>query len=403
MSSYTKLPIQFATKLVIFREREALWEQARTSNASTDDRRKLIQSNGYDTSDTVEALAVSDANEELDAEVVMAADMALSWKTNHIEDRQLGFAAVLIDFLDPPESDLDAGMIEYEYQDINGAITIVRRRGLLGALYHDMAANAQYVTANGVTIGSITAANGNLGVLEKTSATGESHALTGTVIVECIDASVTKPQFRVTLKLADYLIDGTLEIEGDRNLTAEKSWQDGQTGLTMTLTRTGLATPTESGDGGNIFSSTSFTTPKSGDCDNGVFYFSVTRQSAAPIWLIECFNLSSRVSTSKVGFATADGTSGTTALSITMSNGTVFATTFSKTNANTALASAGNADTDIQWDIDQPQVGDRWTMTCTNDEAGKYSTKLARIYRASLPIAGSTLWTDSNANSQSIS
>ena len=58
---------------------------------------------------------------------------------------------------------------------------------------------------------------------------------------------------------------------------------------------------------------------------------------------------------------------------------------------------------DAQWDIETPRLGDKWTRSLTNDYAGVFATKILKLWRASLPIAGANLWTDANAADVSMS
>lgn len=337
----------------------------------------------------------------------LAADLQAAWQAHRskIQGDDSFFGLLQADL--PSSSEKDAGgAIEYEYEDLNGQISIVARRGMWGALRKDMLAGGYYVTANVIGFGSFTADNGNRGTLAATSMTGLSHALrgkaTGTLVFTVEDESVSAPKLRVTVEsLPSPLIEsGAKIIEADNLLQPEKSWEDGPTAFTITLTRSGLAAPTEAGDGGAIFSVTSIATPKDGDMNGGVLYVRVVRQAAAPIWLIEFYNSSAR--TVKVGSTTLDGTVGTAAIDYTLQNGTRFQTTFDKAAANTALPSAGNEDADITFDIKTPRIGDRWTRTVTNDQAGNYSTGIAELAPVSLPTSGSSLFTDSLAAVPSI-
>jgi hypothetical protein len=361
----------------------------------------LVASNAFSTSATDEARVLASQTSRLENEALTA--LRNEWKSlrSKIESKT-DFFGLIADDLGASETDRNAGAIQYLYDDDgSGAITIRERRGILGALYRDMQTNTQHVLPNGVTFGSLTAASGNRGLLTATAMTGLSHALTGTAVFEVVDEDVTQPQIRVSLEYTNPLPDGITFVKASNFLTPEKSFEDGPTGFTITLTRTGLASPTET-DPNALFASTSFATPATGDCDNGVYHFKVSRVATSPIWIIEVFRDSSRSSKVGVPNATVDGTSGTQVLTIPCSNGTVITTTFSKTNAAGAI-SEGSSDSTVSYDIETPRLGDRWTRSVTNDEAGNYATKMAKMWRFTLPTNGSPAWTDSNASSISMS
>lgn len=398
--NYTTLPVQFGALLKIFRKREALSEQIRLASASTHDRRLLVAANGFSTSQTDEARVLGSQISLLDNEQLSAIRGMMTTYKSRIES--VGdFFGLLADDLAASSNDRARGAIRYAYDNVAGAISIVERQGILGSLYRDMIAGDQRVTANGVTFGSFTAGSANRGLLTVTSMTGLSHMLSGTLVFEVVSESVDNPTLSVQLDLTNPLPDGTTIVRADNLLTAEESFEDGPTGLTCVLTRSGLATPTENGDNGNIFSATSFATPSASDASGGVYQVRVTRQAVAPIWLVEVFQDTDR--NVKVGSTTTDGTVGTVALTITCRGGSVMSTTFSKANANTLLVAAGNTDDDITFDIETPRIGDRWTRSVTNDEVGNFSTKIAKLWRITLPTSGANLWTDALAASESFS
>jgi hypothetical protein len=403
--NYTTLPIQIATMLRMARKIHALQIQQRDASNANYDRRLLIQANGLSTSDDQEAKVFGGFLAWLDGAAVPNERALFASLRAKIESQLDGLGKIIAEDLAASADERGRAWIDYEYDSdlTDGTIAIKQRHGLWGLLYRDMAAaaNSQYITANAISFGSFTAGSGNNGTLTATSRSGASHVLTGTARVECVDDTVDRPQFRVTLTPTLPRADGVVAIEGDNLLTAGKSWEDGPTGLTMTLTVSGLAAPTEAGDNGNIFSSTSIASPKEADSNKGIFYITVTRQASAPIWLVEVYRDSAR--TEKVGRATTDGTTGTAVLTITCNGGSIITTTFDKAAANTALPSAGNSDADISFDIDTPHVGDFWTFTTTSDDAGNYATKIAQLWPATLPTSGSNLWTDANASSISMS
>lgn len=398
--NYTTFQVQLGAALRISQSLRAFWTYATQASNANHYRRLLSAASGFGQSDTEEARAYGDYLDYFDNQLENA--VAAQW-TAHRSVLSSGdnlFGILRVDL--PASAELEeSGAIDYDYEDVNGVISIVARNGVLGALRKDMLTNTQHVLANGISFGSFTADNGNRGALTATSMTGLSHTLTGTLVFEVTNESVTAPKLSVQLQLTPPLPDGTITVDGDNELQPEKAWEDGPTGLTITLTRSGLAAPIEGGDGGAMFSVSSFTNPKDGDMAGGILYVRVVRQAVAPIWLIEFYNSSAR--TVKVGSITTDTTAGTFALDITLKNNTRFVSTFDRAAANTALPAAGNSDDDITFDIDQPRLGDRWTRTVTSDDAGNFSTKLAHLFRASLPTNAAPSFTDANASSISVS
>jgi len=397
--NYTKLPVQFGALLRVSRALQADWEFAKQASDASHYRRVLSVANGFGQSDSEEATAYGFMCSYYDS---LAEKAGAEWVAHRgkIEDSSKGLWALLKRDL-PASDERDAGgSIAYDYEDILGAITISARRGILGALRKDMLTQTQYVTANGITFGggALTADNGNRGALPTvTVMTGLSHTLTGTLVLTVNSESVTKPTLDVSVELPYPLPDETEIVWGDRVLTLEKSWQDGPTGLTITLTRPGLAAPVEAGDDGNMFSVYSFATPAEGDMNGGVLYVRVIRQATAGSeWLIEYYNSSAL--TTKVGSDVTGTLVGNFTTTKPLKNGTAFTYTFDRVAANVKLPVATNEDT-VSFDIQTPREGDRWTRAITNDEAGVLSTKIAKLWRASLPVAGAVLWAEANGAS----
>lgn len=404
--NYTDTPIQIASLLRILRKRHAVIEHALNAadDTTNSDRALLVVSNGFDTADTDEAKTIATMFNHLTQSSVKAARD--SWRaTRQAIQREDSYFGQLANDLDLEGSDRRVP-IAYEYEDVNGVITITERRGVFGNLYDDMVTNTEYVTANALSPASQTAESANRGVLSDPWVAGSflSHALSGTLVLRTEDESVDAPKLSVTLELLAPLPDGRVVLTADNLLTPDKSYSDGPLGINgVTVARSGLTSPTESGDDGAIFSSVSFATPSDSDSDKGVFHIKITRQATAPIWLVEVFSDSAR--DNKVGSATHDGTTGSDASqTIECSGGTVITYTIDKAAANTQLPSATNTDEDISYDIENPRLGDEWRVVITNDEAGNYSTKLMKHWPGvSLPVSGSNLWTDANASSISMS
>lgn len=395
---YTTFNTQIASALRIARKREAMWEEiARNTNANYDQR--LLSTNfSASADDTGEALQAGLA--DLKAAESSARGMFVSSKGT--------FSRLIGPILDTDleGADEESSLIEYVYDvTSNGQVSIKKRRGKLGILYHDMVDNSEQVLQNGISFGSITADGGNEGLMVfDVAPTGMGHALTGLITMKCVDDTVGATKFSIVNKLTTPLPD-LANVTADNFATLGYSYQDGQVGLSaLTL---GYGTLAESGDDGAMFSATTvgIVNGSSADSDKGMHYIKVTRQATAPIWLIEWFRADTLLSSEKVASATADTTTGTVAIAMTGGGGTTINTTFDRAAANIQLPSAGNTDADIIFDIKNPRLDDFWTVTVTNDEAGNYQTKLAHVARAEFNSAGSPSanWTDANASSISIS
>lgn len=397
--NYTKTPIQLAAVLKVSQALKAVHDYAVLASDASHFARLLSANNGFGQSDTEEKNAYSSLADYYKSTLGAAISAEFVNHREAIESSDGFFGLLEADLSASDEKDA-GGAIDYKYEDLDGAITIIARNGIWGALRREMLADGYYVTANTITVGSLTAKGGNRGLLTKTSMTAESHCLTGTLVITVEDENVTSPKLKLVNVLPLPLASGETEIEADNQLTPEKSLEDGPTGITCVLTRTGLSTPTESGDAGNIFSGTTIATPAEGDMNGGVLQVRVLRQAGSNPWLVEFYSTSSR--DKRVGSTAFAGTTGTVALDVTLKNGTRFQTTFHKANANTLLPNTNDEDDDITFDIETPRKGDRWTIALSSNDAGNYSTKLAQVRRVSLPVSGSSLFTDSNAASISI-
>lgn len=402
--SYTKTPVIVGACLQILRKIEARIDQAIKADNANYDRRLLVQSNGLDTSVDVDAVMLGKQLAFFDGDLQSA--LRSQWNAYRAllesDDNLFGFIAA---GLSPSDKDRRAGAIEYEYDTTNGVVSIVNRLGFLGALYNDMVTNGQKVVANAVTVGSLTAKSGNRGTLSASSKTALSHLLAGKLVFEVTDELVDAPKLSVVHELTLPTYDEETQIKADNNLQVDASFEDGPTGLSALFVRSGLASPTITGDAGSpMFSSVVIDDPKEADMSGGVLQVKVTRMPAGTsggIWLVEFYRASDRAT--KVGRFMTDTTSGTYAFDVTLTNGTQVAGNFSRANAHTALPSDGDTDNDISIDIKTPRLGDRWTCDVTNDYAGSFATRIAQAWRISLPVSGSTLWTDAKAAAVSMS
>lgn len=286
------------------------------------------------------------------------------------------------------DAELEEEPIIYDYDQnllsTTGEVAILRRRGPWGRLRQDMIDNSQTIRKNVVTLGAIAANSANTGSLTEASVTSMDHTLTGTFNLECVDDTIGATKISCKLVLTNALIDGTTEIAADNLITLGYAFQDGQTGLGITL---GYGSIVESGDGGAIFASWAVTTPAEEDGNKGIFYFKVVRMSGTggnPDFRVTWYRDDARGETDVVHIENVTGTSGTTVLTMTGAGGTTITVTMDRAAAATALPSVGNEDADIKIDIDNPRVGDKWTKSSSNDETGVIATKIARRWRASL-------------------
>lgn len=302
--------------------------------------------------------------------------------------------------MDEDEAALEDG-IDYVYDDAllgrTGQVQISQRVGPWARLRADMIDNSKTVQKpSSLSAASIAAVTGNVGSLAEASVTILDHTLAGIINFECVDDTIGATKIAVSLAFTLPLINGALKRDADNPATLGKSFEDGPTGLTITL---GYGTLVESGDGGNMFASTAVATPSENDTDKGKIFIRVVRMSGSggnPDFMIEWYNSSSMEEDELIATYPVSGTSGTVAVTMEGED-TVLTTTFSKTNAASALASVNDEDTDIIFDIDNPRIGDRWTKAITNNESGNFNSKIARRFPFSLPSASSPNISDTYA------
>jgi hypothetical protein len=301
--------------------------------------------------------------------------------------------------MDLDEGTIGEGAIVYEYDNDlrgqTGQTTVTRRGGVLGTLARFMELAGESIRTNGVVLGALTAQAGNRGVLAEASVgAGRSHALNGIIVLHCTDDTIGRTEFSFENRLTNPLPTGEATIEGDNTplVTGEGAagvdYEDGPTGVTMQL-RYGPFV--ESGDGGNIISGFAWTNPHDDDSDKGKIYMRIKRVTVADtvngIFTVELFRgANMALAENFIGSKPIKSVSGSEVVSIPgpQSN---FTFTFDRAAADTALPSVGNEDNDIVFDQKVPREGDVWTKTVTNDEAGIFSTKIAKMWRASLAVA----------------
>lgn len=399
--SYATLFAQLGAEFKNMRKIEALLEQFRDDDNSNYSSR-LIRA-AYDATVNLEANAIT-----LDT-ALYEGTIFPSLAAVHSAERggfETAWFPVVDAFLALDNDEKAKGAISYDYDPTlaaSGQIAILKRRGRFGRLYDQMVADSQTIKKNAVSFGSFVAGPNNKGTLVVAGSptfAGKDHTLSGTINFKCTDDTVDSPRINAQLVLTKPLPDGTTTINADRLATVGKSFEDGPTGLTFELD---LSAIVKTGDAGSpIFANPVFTKPSEGDTNKGQLFIKVTRQAVAPIWLIEWFKDSDTSDpTNLVQRSTADGTSGTdTAKQMTRTS--TFTFDFNKTNAHADMPAAGNTRT-VTFDIKTPRVGDVWTKTVTNDEAGNFASKLARRYRASLNSVGGGGETISDTGAASVS
>jgi len=180
-------------------------------------------------------------------------------------------------------------------------------------------------------------------------------------------------------------------------LTLGKAWQDGPTGLTVTLV---LGPIVESGDTANCMSTEVITNPSEADSNKGSVYIYIERQASSPIWLIQWYRDAAK--TSLVAESTDDTVLTSATQTITGASGMITSFLFNRVAAGASMAAAGNNQT-VTLNIKSPRNGDTWKKPITNDGVGQIASKLAHNYRVSLPsIAVGCTISDSYASSTSM-
>ncbi len=400
---YTTIPVQFGAILKISQKIKAFNDHAIKSSDSSYNSRLLNVTNGFSDSITVEKRAEAGQNEFFQKDMKTAIRGLWNGYRSQVEsfDDFFGVLAAGLGLSD--QNAADRRPIGYEYDRqlaVDGTIMLVNRTGVLGNLHKDMLANAQYVNANTLTLGSFTALSGNRGTLSAAAMTALSQMPTGKLSFECVGERVEAPKIAVRLELPldDPEPDGTTLIKAENLITVEKAFEDYFLGLvSVSLTRPGLTAPTITGDTDDFFTAAgTFIDPKEVDMNGGVLYVTITRRAdTGEEWLIEFFSDSSR--TNKRGAVVTGTTSGTYSIDIPLIGGTRFAQTFDRAAAAAVLTSAGDSLDTISFDIKTPRVGDKWERTVSNGEDYNFVSKIKRLWRWTPPTAGTTLWTNSAA------
>lgn len=411
MVNYLETFTQLGAEHRILRKTQALIDESLLVDTST--RSKRLLEAAY--SDTVP--------EEFTAESKGAAFLvdtaAAAIRSFHAEqltrmEATDGFFGVLDVELTTSSTDKSAGAIEYIYDPTLlevGEVQINSKRGRYGALDKAMRQDGQTIQKNTITFSTLlTAFPGNIGTLvSSVTLSGVDHYLSGTTIFECVDETISAPKLTVQHSLARALPDGTTDIEADNQLTPGKLYGDGPTGLTKT--KLNLGGIVEAGDGSAVISSMAITTPSDADSTVGKFFMTVARE-AGDTWRIKIFKDSTLLT--QVGdnidntivppaVIIPQGIVGSQEVTITCTNGSKLVFQFQKANAHAAFPAVGNGDSDINFDIKSPRVGDRWKIVVQNNEAGNFATKIAKVRRVSLPSSGAPTISDALASSISFS
>ena len=395
MVDYANSFTQLGAELKILRKTEALWEHSHFATTATYSKRQITAA--YSTSVDDEEIAATNSKYVLENTVAPGMASILSSQRSGFET---SFFPVLDVELSTSDTDKAAGAISYVYDSslTNGQISILSRSGRFGALRAKMLADAQTIQANTLTYGGFASGGANVGAISTATSTcvGSDHTLSGYVKFDCTDDTVDAPQFTITHFLTKVLPDGTTKFNADNALTLGKAWQDGPTGLTVTLV---LGAISESGDTANCMSAETVTNPAEADSNKGSVYIYIERQAASPIWLIQWYRDAAK--TSLVAEATDDTVLTSATTTLTGASGMIVSFLFNRVNAGATMAAAGNNQT-VTLNIKSPRVGDTYTKTITNNEAGQIATKLAHNYRVSLPSGGAPTISDSYASSTSM-
>jgi len=354
MADYTLIQCSLAAEMLITRAVTAFME--RTGQTGADYFRSMIvDTNCYDRDDVEDARAIGLVTSHLDTSM-LANLRAIFRNYRSVIQSQAGWSGVLAREINMVEADKQViSYIVYGYENVNfGEISVIDRRGPLGALHKAMENDDQVIVSNGVATGTLTEVGVVRGSLDDTLVDDAnnflSHCHTGTLSFRCVNESTTAPQLLVTMTIAPNsaanalsigLPDGTTVVNGDNLLTVNKTWSDGRIGVVdLILNRPGLAAPTVSNDDDTnpLMSLVSVETPYDGDCFKGQFFVRIKRQTTGATWKIEFFADSGL--TVKVGGDTSTGTSGTDAISKTLNSGSVVNFTLDRANAAIVLPTA---------------------------------------------------------------
>lgn len=374
---------QLGAELQTLRGLEAIHEWvSRVSGASTYFRDKINAA--YDNTIQKEDDAETESKDSLSDSIQGG---LVTQHTSRYSDFQSYFFALMDLVLNPSASDKAAGAISYVYDEFlaaQGEIRISDRQGRWGALRREMLADALNIIRNKFTFGGFTAKLNNIGVLSSSGIDGEDHTLTGQFVFEVSSDIVGAEDISVLLNFTTPLIGNVPSRTPDRVIRVGKAFEDGKTGLKITLN---LGALSETGDDGNIFSATAVTSRSEADSAKGKHFFEVERLAvggAGPHFRVRWFRSGSLLTSDLVTSIDVIGETGTVAIALTGAFTTI-TSTFDKAAAVIKLPLVTNKDSDIVFDLKIPRIGDRWTLDVTNTEDGNFATKIARRDPASFP------------------
>lgn len=329
-------------------------------------------------------------------------------RTDFRNDVLLTFMA---DFLAAPQSDRTSGsgfLYNYDTTTVNGQVLISGRRGIFPVMRQAMLdqsapAGAQNVGQHTYTIGNLVPDVGNQGSLLgenliASSATAitlvlSQHFIPGTMHLKTESDVIGRTVFSLENVVTDKLIvaaavgsQSVTTITADNDARVSFRHQDGPVGTDFTLN---YIAPIESGDDGNILSGVTITSPNATDTDIGKVFVrvettaAIASGSSADEFTLTLFGNSGR--SVAVGSSVIAGFSGvTSAVVITTSRSMVFTFTFNNVNGNTKLPNLNDRDDDIEFNLDPPRTGDKWTIAVSGTPTG-FNSVLGPNWSGSLP------------------
>lgn len=311
-----------------------------------------------------------------------------------IEDRSKGLFSVIDSEVIVSQTDRDAGAIAYIHRDDDGEISITSEQGYWAALKREMVTLNEFIEKNTVTISPSTFSSfaGNKGSLVLTGTPlGSDHMFSGTLIAECVDEALPRPQFSVEIDLDVPFVRNNQQslVTDNQLLSVGKKFTEGFTGIQdLQMDFDNLL---ETGDDGDMLSSVSITLPADGDGAGGFFHVQVKREGLGPTtqWLLKFFSDSDRTTVvfdakTEAGNDIPEGESGVQTFTYTLAKGSQFKFTINKTKATVKLLVSGDTDDDIVYNLQSPKVGDRFRLDVVNLENGKFATKIGKNWRVSL-------------------
>lgn len=281
----------------------------------------------------------------------------------------------------------------YSYLKDGGEILRGEEGGILGYLKDVMNDDTTPITVKKpvASIGAATADPDNQGLAVFSATSVLDHSLAGNLYVRCTSASTGSAKFSVELKPTTTLLDGTDSILADNQAQMHEIFQDGPTGIALTIDN---GTLTEAGDTGAVVSNfTSVLGENDSNTDLGIFFLRVTRTATlGQEWKIECFSDSGLAAADKNGEVLTALGAGNINLAFS-GNELTFNFDFDRTAAAAAMPLVGDIypippAAPVSVDLNVPVVGDSWIFVITNDQAGKFQLFDARHLRFSLNSVG---------------